>query len=98
MKLEFQVNSCVTKPKIWAEFHTGISNHYSDLSMAHEITDGGLRSQLSPCLLPFLPYLLFSNKCYQAHSMVNTMETMMYKAGIISALTESTLVWRDTIK
>lgn len=57
--LEFQVNSCVTKPEIWAEFHTGISSHYSDLSMAHEATDGELRSQLSPCLLPFLPYFLF---------------------------------------
>lgn len=63
--LEFQVNSCVTKPEIWAEFHTGISSHYSDLSMVHETTDGELRSQLSPCLLPFLPSLFsFSNKCY----------------------------------
>lgn len=94
--LEFQMNSCVSKPEIWAEFHTGISNLYNDLSLVHEITHAELRIKLYPSLLPFQPSFL--DKRYWAHSMVNTMETMMYKAGIISALTESTLMWRHAIK
>lgn len=40
--LEFQVDCYVEKPEIWAKFHSGISDYYSDLSLGLEITHADL--------------------------------------------------------